>query len=446
MLIHSVAVVGRPNVGKSALFNRLCGKTAAIVDNRPGVTRDRLYEKVHWQGQTFQIIDTGGLFFNRRTESLSAEFRMEIELQVDIAIQQSSVVLFMVDNKLGITPLDLEIAHKLRSFNKPTLIVANKVDHPDHEISAAEFYNLSMGEVIPISAKHGLNIGNLLDQVVSLLPKTKKEYKLEEPAIKVSILGRPNVGKSRLFNSLVEEERSIVSDIAGTTHDAIDTEITRGEHTLRIIDTAGIRKKNKIDTRIETLSIKQATRAIARSDICILMIDPREGVTKQDQKIANLIANAGKASLIILNKCDLIDEEHLEAFEAHIFARLRFIDYAPLLCISAKNKENTEAIFPLLLRLHAEYNKKIPTPELNKCLQKAITAKKPPSTNGKLAKLSYTAQIGTAPPQLLIFVNNPKLITTNYKRYLENFFYDTFEFIGCPLILNFRRKSKSKGF
>lgn len=446
MPIHSVAIVGRPNVGKSALFNRLCGRAAAIVDNRPGVTRDRLYEKAQWKGKTFQLVDTGGLFFNRRAESLSADYQLEIELQVDLAIQQSSAVLFMVDNRLGITPLDLEIAHKLRSFNKPTLVVANKVDHPDQEISAAEFYNLSLGEVIPISAKHGLNIGNLLDHLLKLLPKLPDEPVQEERSLRVAILGRPNVGKSSLFNVLVAEDRSIVSDQAGTTHDAIDTEVHRDEYTIRFIDTAGIRKKKKIDTRIETLSIKQAQRAIDRSEVCILIIDPKEGVTKQDQSIANLIASSGKACLIVLNKCDLVANEHLESLEAHVFERLKFIDYAPLLLTAAKQKLNTEAVFPLLLRLHEEYYKKVPTPELNKCLQKAMKIKAPPSPGGRSAKLYYAAQIGTAPPHIIIFVNDPKLISTNYKRYLENYFYEELEFIGCPIILNFRKKTKGKGY
>ncbi|MBU0580885.1 MAG: ribosome biogenesis GTPase Der, partial [Candidatus Margulisbacteria bacterium] len=389
--MHSVVIVGRPNVGKSALFNRLCGKSAAIVDNRPGVTRDRIYETVRWKNTTFHIIDTGGLFFNRRTESLSADFQLEIELQVDLAIQQASLVLFMVDNKIGISPLDIEIAHKLRSFNKLTIIIANKVDHPDQELDSSEFYNLSMGEVIPISAKHGLNIGNLLDQIVNLLPKKEGFLSQEEPAIKIAILGRPNVGKSSLYNVLVNEDRSIVSDIPGTTHDAIDSDILNNDQLYRFIDTAGIRQKKKIDTRIEAMSINQARYAIERADICILMLDPKDGVTKQDQIIASLIARAGKACLIVLNKCDLIDQDHLEAFEAHIFDRLDFIDYAPLISIAAKKKENTSAIFPLLQQLHEIFIKKIPTPELNKFLQKAIQEKAPPSPGGKNAKLNYIA-------------------------------------------------------
>ncbi|MFC1517109.1 ribosome biogenesis GTPase Der [Candidatus Margulisiibacteriota bacterium] len=442
MTLHSVAIVGRPNVGKSALFNRLCGKPAAIVDNRPGVTRDRLYEKASWKGKLFQVVDTGGLFFNRRNESLSAEFQLEIELQVDIAIKHASVVLFMVDNRLGITPLDLEIAHKLRSFNKPTIIVANKVDNPGQEISASEFYNLSLGEVVPISAKHGINIGDLLDQVVELIPKEAAKIKVEEPMIKVSILGRPNVGKSSLFNVLIGTDRSIISDIAGTTHDAIDTDFIHEGKTYRFIDTAGIRKKKKIDTRIETLSIKQATRAVNRSDICILMIDPREGVTKQDQVIAGLIARAERSCLLVLNKCDLIAEGHLEAFEEYVFNRLKFVDHAPLLLTAAKKKKNTEAVFPLLQQLYKEYTRKVPTPELNKWLQLVIKEKSPPSFGGKLLKLSYAAQIGTSPPKFSIFVNNPKLLQTNYKRFLENRLRDHFGFIGSPVIFNFRRKSK----
>jgi len=443
MDLPSVAIVGRPNVGKSALFNRLCGRPSAIVDGLPGVTRDRLYERVDWRGRYFQIIDTGGLFFNRKTESLSAEYQIEIELQVDIALQQAALIIFVVDNKLGITPLDIEIAHKLRSFNKTVIIAANKSDNSDQDNDASEFYNLSLGEVVPISAKHGLNIGTLLDHLVELLPKKEQKAPDNEPDIRVSILGRPNVGKSSLFNKLIGEERSIISDIAGTTHDAIDTDVEHDGRVFRFVDTAGIRKKKKVDTRIEVMSIKKATLAIERSEVCLLLIDPQEGVTKQDQTIANLIANRGNSCLIVLNKLDLIAEDELENFEEHIFDRLHFIDYAPLLSISAKQGENIEAIYPLILRLYEEHSKKIPTPELNKWLQKAMKTKAPPSSGAKQAKMNYIAQISTNPPSFAIFVNDPRLIGNNYKRYLVNNFREHFQFIGSPIWLAFRRKAKA---
>jgi GTP-binding protein len=445
MQLPSIAIVGRPNVGKSALFNRLCGKPKAIVDGIPGVTRDRLYEEVQWQGRTFQIIDTGGLFFNRKNESASAEFQIEIELQVDMALQQCAAIVFVVDNTTGITPLDIEIAHKLRSFRKPVIIAANKVDHPDHEVASAEFFNLSLGDVVPISAKHGQNIGELLDHILRFLPELAPTTPLERnDLIRIAILGRPNVGKSSLYNAMIGEDRSIVSEIPGTTHDAIDSDLECDGQVFRVIDTAGIRKKKKIDTTIEKLSIKQAMAAIERAEICLLLIDPTEGVTKQEQIIAQLIAKAGKSCLLILNKIDKIGEDQFEAFQDHIYHELYFVDYAPLMFISAKQKEHATEIFPLLMELHKEYHKRISTPELNDFLHKAVFEKAPQSIGAKQAKVYYGTQIQSGPPKFALFVSNPTLVRENYKRYLENRLRDEFKFIGSPIFLQFRRKNKEK--
>lgn len=445
MHLPSVAIVGRPNVGKSALFNRLCGKPKSIVDDRPGVTRDRLYETVHWLGKQFQIIDTGGLFFNRKTESISAEFQMEIELQVDMALHQCSAIVLVVDNTVGITPLDIEIAHKLRSFKKPTIIAANKVDHPSHEMDASEFHNLSLGDVIPISAKHGNNVGDLLDRLISLLPDTISAVPEEQQdLIRIAILGRPNVGKSSLYNAMVGEERSIVSEIAGTTHDAIDTDIERDGKVFRIMDTAGIRKKKKIDTNIEKLSIKQAMAAIERAEICLLLIDPVEGITKQEQIISQLIAKAGKSCLLVLNKVDKIGEDQFEAFQEHIYNELYFVDYAPLMFISAKQPGHAAEVFPVLLELHKEYHKRIPTSDLNDFLHKTVIEKAPQSVGNKQARVFYATQIQVAPPKFALFVSNPTLVKENYRKYLENRLRDEFKFSGSPIFLQFRRKSKER--
>jgi GTPase len=442
--IPSVAIVGRPNVGKSVLFNRLCGKQAAIVDDMPGVTRDRLYQKAHWQDKVFQIIDTGGLFFNKNTENISADFQIEIELQADIAIKQAAVILFVVDNKLGITPLDLDIAHKLRSFKKPIIVVANKTDHPNNELDHNEFYNLSLGDVIPVSGKHGLNIGDLLDTIIDLLPWESKPDVISEDALKIAILGRPNVGKSSLFNAILGEERSIISDIAGTTHDALDTEIIRHQKTFRFIDTAGIRKKKNVDKRIEKLSIQQAIQTINNADICMLLIDPSEGVTKQEQVLANLIAKSGRACLFVLNKSDLISTEERDFYRKNFARKLKYTDYAPFIFISAKFNKNIGSIFPQLLKIQAEYFKKIPTPKINQCIQRAIEHKRPPAVGSRYLKLFYSTQIASGPPTFVVFVNDPTLIRLTYKRFLISQIREEFNFEGSPIILIFRKKTGTK--
>ncbi|MCD5404872.1 MAG: ribosome biogenesis GTPase Der, partial [Desulfotomaculum sp.] len=427
-----VAIVGRPNVGKSTLFNRIIKKRVAIVEDKPGITRDRLYFDAEWNGKEFTLVDTGGLEF----KSLS-EFGEDVKLQAKAAIDEADVILFMVDAKEGLSPTDRDIAQTLRKTKKPVLLVANKIDGGKHyqldKTSYYDFYELAFGEPIPLSAAEGINIGDLLDRVVELLPQKTDEPDID--AVRVAVIGRPNVGKSTLINAVLGEERVIVSDVPGTTRDAVDVLVNYKDKSYLFIDTAGMRKKKKISELTERYSVIRALRAIERSEISLLMIDATEGVTEQDKKIAGYAEEKGKAIILVVNKWDLIekDDKTMLKFTEHVREELSFIQYAPVVFISALTKKRLHRVMELIDFMAEQYYMRISTSSLNKTIIDAMRQNPPPSYKGRQLKIRYATQSSVAPPVFTLFVNDTELLHFSYKRYLENYLRSTYGFEGAPI-------------
>lgn len=440
MALPVVAIVGRPNVGKSTLVNRLSGDQFAIVFDQPGVTRDRVYRQCFWNGRDFTIVDTGGLVFDADTELLPL-----IREQALVAISEACAVIFVVDGKEGITDSDEQIAQWLRQQPKPILLAVNKCEAANIGLSqAAEFWQLGLGEPLPISGIHGNGTGDLLDVVVSHLPIPATEDSLGDE-IKVAIIGRPNVGKSSLLNSFTGQERSIVSPIAGTTRDAIDMVVQRESQTYRLIDTAGIRRKKNVEYGVEFFSINRAFKAIARSDVTLLVIDATEGVTDQDQKLAGRIAEEGRGCVVVINKWDLVEKDShtIYTYEKEVRDKLLPIEFAPIIFVSAKTGQRVEKILDLVDTVAEQHRRRVPTAVLNEALGEAVAWHNPPvSRGGRQGKIYYCTQVSSAPPAIVLFVNDPQRFNDNYRRYIEKQFRQNLGFAGTPLKLMWRGKSE----
>ena len=435
-----VAIVGRPNVGKSTFFNYLVGKRVAIIEDSPGVTRDRIYAEAEWRGRPFMLIDTGGI------EPYSDDYiKQQMVRQAQIAIDTADVILFMVDLRTGLLAADEEVSVLLRRSDKPVVLAINKADSigavpPD----AYEFYNLGMGEIYPVSSIHGLGTGDLLDAIFEHFPKQEAQDE-EADCIKVAIIGKPNVGKSSLTNRLLGEERVIVSDVPGTTRDAIDTFLTHNDKSYMFIDTAGIRRKSRVDEGIEHYSALRSWAAVERADVCIVLIDAKDGVTEQDTKIAGYAHEQGKASIIVVNKWDLIGKETgtLEKYRKEVLEKLEFMSYAPVLFISAKSGQRVERLYELIDYVNEQASFRIQTGVLNDVLNEAVAMVQPPSDKGKRLRVYYMTQIGVRPPSFVLFVNDAELMHYSYERYIKNNLRTNFGFEGTPIRFTIREKGDS---
>ena len=430
-----IAIVGRPNVGKSMLFNKIIGRRLSIVEDTPGVTRDRIYGESDWRGRKFTLIDTGGI--EPRTDNQILAFMRE---QAQIAIDNATVIVFLCDVKTGMTASDQEVASMLRRCGKPVVLAVNKVDQgqsPD----IYEFYNLGLGDPIAVSAVHGHGTGDLLDACVEYFPP-EEEVEEDDDAIKVAVIGKPNAGKSSLVNKILGEERVIVSNVAGTTRDAIDSRFTNEKGSFVFIDTAGMRKRSKVDEDIEKYSILRATMAIDRADVCLILIDATEGVTEQDTKVAGMAHEAGKASIIIVNKWDLVekDDKTMARMTEDIRRDLAYMTYAPILFISAKTGQRVEKLFDLIDYVANQSAFRVTTGMLNTVLADAQTRVQPPTDKGRRLKIYYMAQVGVKPPHFVVFCNDRRLFHFSYQRYLENCIRSTFSLEGTPIILSIREK------
>lgn len=432
-----VAVVGRPNVGKSTLVNRIVGRGEAIVERVPGVTRDRLYLPASWNGVDFLVVDTGGL--DPVADDGLSRAVGEQALQ---AVREADLVLFVVDSKEGITALDQEVAEVLRREGKPVLMVANKVDNRREEARALEFYSLGMGEPFPVSAMHGRNVGDLLDLVTEALPPSEPLEEAGEETV-VAIVGKPNAGKSTLFNRLIEEERSIVSEVPGTTRDAVDTVVEREGKRYRFIDTAGWRRKARVKESVEFFSLVRVWRAIDRAQVVLLVVDASQGVTDQDQHIAARVQEDGRACVVVLNKWDLLkgtgksSEVVRDAEE-----KLHFVSYAPLISVSALTGRGVEHLFPIIDSARESWSSRVKTSSLNSMLREVLEKTPPPSKKGRKLNIYYVTQARTAPPHFVFFVNDPDLVTPAYSRFLEKKIRELFGFMGSPIRLTFRPRPR----
>ena len=436
MALPIVAVVGRPNVGKSTFVNRIALTKDAIVHEQRGVTRDRSYHRADWNGKDFVLIDTGGI-------EMAAEdaFQGSIRNQALLATEEADVIIFMVDARSGLTADDVEVARLLKRSGHPVLLIVNKMDNPGKEEELWEFYNLGLGDPWPISSVHGHGTGDFLDELVTLLPEQADEGAEDTSDINVAIIGRPNAGKSSLTNKLVGRERSIVSEVAGTTRDAIDTVIEREGTRYRIIDTAGIRRKSQIDESVEYYGFVRALRAIDRADVALLMVDSTLGLTDQDQRVANLADERGCALVVLLNKWDLLDTpEQREAVRTQIADRLPFVAYAPVIAISALTGRSVHRIWDAINSAYANFSSSIPTPKLNTFLAELRDFGHTVSRGKLRLRIHYITQTGTRPPQFTLFANHPHIIDETYKRYLENRLREAFPLSGTPILLKFKKK------
>lgn len=437
-----VAIVGRPNVGKSTLFNIFANSRISIVEDTPGVTRDRLYAEGDWLDNQFMMVDTGGI------EIMNSDaIAVSIRQQAEIAIKEADVILFVCDARSGIVQEDADVAKILRKSGKPIVLAVNKADSPKQELNVYEFYNLGLGEPFPISAANHLGIGDLLDAVVAKFPENKAGmYDNDEDQIKVALIGRPNVGKSSIFNSLVGQERSIVSDVAGTTRDAIDTPVVRNGQKYLFIDTAGMRRKGKIDEPIEKYSIIRSLRAVDRSDVVLMVIDAVDGVTEQDKKIAGYAHEAGKGIVIVVNKWDAYekDENSTLRYTENLRKELIFMQYAPVVYVSALTKQRIHRL-PEVINYVAEQNAmRVATSVLNQVIADAVAVNPPPTDKGQRLKILYATQVKIKPPTFVIFVNEPEIMHFSYQRYLENKLREAFGFEGTPLSMIIRGKKEDE--
>lgn len=435
-----VAIVGRPNVGKSTFVNRLVGSRNSIVDDAPGVTRDRIYFDVEWQNKGFTIIDTGGIIPGDDDDIMNSIFS-----QAQLACEEADKIIFLVDGKDGINPIDYDIANILRRAKKPVYIAVNKCDNPESLVMVNDFYSLSVGEPIGISALHGSGgVGDLLDIITDDFEITENEE--EENSIKIAIVGRPNAGKSSIVNALLGSKRVIVSDISGTTRDSIDSHITYDDTKFTIVDTAGIRKKSKVDYGVEKFAVDRAIRSIRDCDVALLVIDAKEGISDQDKRISSIITDSGKGIIVAINKWDLVEDKKsntINLFEKKLEQEIPFLSYAPKIFISAVTKQRLTQIFEQGKNVYSEGCKRISTGLLNKVINEAYALNPPTSFKGKRLKIYYTTQVTNQPPTFVFFVNNQELLKDNYKRYLENKLREAFGFFGNPIRLSSReRKGK----
>lgn len=435
MIRGTVAIVGRPNVGKSTIFNRLIGERKSIVDDTPGVTRDRIYGTVEWLTQSFHIIDTGGIQIEDQP------FSEEINMQVDIAIEEADVIIFITSAKEGVMTDDMAIARKLQKSNKPVVLAVNKADNQELQMAVYEFYSLGLGDPMTISSAHGIGLGDLLDKVIELMPK--KELKPYEGITSFCVIGRPNVGKSSLVNAILKEDRVIVSNIEGTTRDAIDTPFKVDDKEYMIIDTAGIRKRGKIYENIEKYSILRAMNAIERSNVVLFVIDGELGIREQDKHVAGLAHEAGKGVIIVYNKWDTVDkdEKTMNAVEKEIRAQFVYLDYAPIAFTSALTHSKVNKLIPLIDEVHDSCCMRIMTNVLNDVILDAQMMNPPKPHLGKQLKIYYASQVSVEPPTIVLFVNDPELLHFSYSRYIENKLREAFGFVGTPIRIIARKKS-----
>jgi GTP-binding protein len=428
-----IALVGRPNVGKSTFFNKVAGRKISITEDRPGVTRDRLYADAVWRGRNFTMVDTGGL-------ELKSEDIMwrEIAKQADVAIDTADVILFFTDGKDGLHPSDYDVADILRRSKKPVILVVNKVDNytPD---KIFEFYSLGLGEPFPVSAEHSQGIGDVLDEAIQYFPDDTED---PVPSLKIAVVGKPNAGKSSLVNRLLGSERSIVTPMAGTTRDAIDTLFYRGDKAYTIIDTAGIRKKRSVDDDVEYYSNMRAFDAVRRSDVCVLVVDSAEGLTEQDVKIIGFVHEEGKPSVIVMNKWDLVEKDThtINKFEDILKEDLKFMDYYKSVYISAKTGQRVEKILTAVEEAYAHATFRVPTGELNDLIGDAVRLQEPPSYLGRRMRVFFSSQVGVCPPTFALFVNDERLLHFSYERYLENTIRRAYDFSGTPIKIVVREK------
>jgi len=437
-----IAIVGRPNVGKSMLFNKLVGQRLSIVEDTPGVTRDRLYAEAEWRNRKFDLVDTGGI-----EPSADSQILAFMRQQAEIAIQHATVILFVCDIKTGLTASDQEVANMLLRSQKPVVLAVNKMDqvgitNPD----IYEFYNLGLGDPIAVSAVHGHGTGDLLDACMEYFPPEDEEEE-EDDVIKVAIIGKPNVGKSSLVNRILGEQRVIVSDMAGTTRDAVDSYFENQKGKYLFIDTAGMRKKSKVDDRIEKFSVLRATMAIERADVCLILVDANEGVTEQDTKVAGLAHEAGKACIIVVNKWDAIekDDKTMDHMRQDIRRDLSYMTYAPIVFISALTGQRVDRLFDLINYVNDQASLRITTGMLNTVLADATARVQPPTDKGRRLKIYYMTQIGIKPPHFVCFCNDAKLFHFSYQRYLENCLRNTFGLEGTPITLSIRQRGEKEG-
>ncbi len=456
-----VALVGRPNVGKSTLFNRLVGRRIAIVEDLPGTTRDRIYGQSDWNGVDFIVVDTGGLesdsSLQRQVrqgaegpEALaenSSRFVVEIRNQAQVAMDEADAIIFVVDGMEGVTAADQELAETLRRTQKPLFLAVNKAESKERQLNAAEFWNLGLTEPIPISAYHGEGTGDLLDEVVKVLPPYRDAEDDEKPdVVRIAILGRPNVGKSSLLNALVGEDRSIVSNVPGTTRDPIDTEMVFHGQKVLLIDTAGIRRRGKVEPGIEKYSVLRSVRSIDRTDVVLLLIDAQEGVTAQDTHVASYVLEKAKSVIVLINKWDAIDKDAytMNTFTEEVREALKFMDYVPVIFISALTKQRVNKILPLAMQVAEERKRRIRTGELNQFLQEMYAETMPPSRQGRRLRLYYATQVEIEPPTFVIFVNDPDLAHFSYQRHIENKLRDRYPYVGTPIRIFLRKRTSNR--
>ena len=429
-----VAIVGRANVGKSTIFNRIVGKRISIVEDTPGVTRDRIYADASWLTREFRVIDTGGI------ELENASFTEQIKMQAEIAIEEADIILFVVNGREGITKEDSFVARLLQKSGKPVVLAVNKIDDQIHKDNIYDFYSLGVGDPIAVSGSHGIGIGDILDEIIHQLPAISEEK--EDDVIRFSIIGRPNVGKSSLTNAILGEERVIVSDIEGTTRDAIDTAFVKDNQKYCVVDTAGMRKKGKVYENIEKYSVLRALSAIEKSDVVLMVIDGHQGIVEQDKHVAGYAHEAGKALMIVVNKWDLIekDSKTMKKMENQIREQLKYLDYAPIVFVSAKDKKRIHLLLPLIQEIYANSQKRVATSVLNDVLIDAQTMNPTTTFNGGRLKIYYANQVSVCPPTFVLFTNDPQYLHFSYKRYLENRLRDAFGFEGTPIHILCRKR------
>lgn len=445
-----VALVGRPNVGKSTLFNRIVGRRMAVVSDVPGTTRDRLYGEAEWAGVAFNIVDTGGIELLAGWDSQplsqdSQQFMEGIVQQARIAIQDADVVVLVVDGQVGVTSADREVAEVLRRSQKPTLVAANKLESTKLWDQAYEFYELGLGVVSPVSAVHGTGVGDFLDELVAVIPPMEPEYETED-TVRIAIVGKPNVGKSTLLNRLIGEERVIVSPLAGTTRDAIDSRLRWQGKEYTLIDTAGIRRRGRIEPGVEKYSVLRALKALDRADIALLVLDATEGITAQDTHIGGMISEEETGVIVVVNKWDAVEKDAHSMPEYVDFVReeLKFMPYAPILFISADTGQRVSKIMPLVDEVQESRQKRLATGRLNRLVRDAIMRHPPPQKGGVRLKFFYATQAETVPPTFVFFVNKPELVHFSYERYLENTIRQSEPFVGTPIRLRFRARSEDR--
>lgn len=435
-----VAIVGRPNVGKSTFVNRLAGSRNSIVDDQPGVTRDRIYFDVEWQNRKFTVIDTGGIIPDEETDIMVSIFD-----QAKIACEEADKIVFIVDGKSGINPVDYDIANILRQSGKPILLAVNKLDNSNSLLMVSDFYALALGEPIAISALHGnAGVGDLLDMITEDF-EADLEDEEEDTRIRIAIAGRPNAGKSSIVNALLNEDRVIVSDVSGTTRDSIDSYITYKDKEFIIVDTAGIRKKARVDYGVEKFAVDRAIRSIRDCDVALLVIDATEGISDQDKKISSIITEAGKGIIIAVNKWDLIEDKKsdtINKFQKMLANEIPFLEYAPVIFISAKTKQRIFQIFDRAADVYTEATKRVSTGLLNKVVKELYALNPPASVKGRKLKIMYSTQVGVKPPSFVLFANNANLLKDHYKRYIENKLREAFGFFGTPIKISVRERSE----